>query len=293
MITFDKETHRYFDGDKELIPVTHLMAKHGLAPDYSGVSRAILDRKAGRGTLIHKEIEEWIKTGEYGFTKEVEEFAKYLRKNEITATGSEEIVFNDICAGTADLFLQDQCGRRRWIADIKTTAKIHWDAVSWQLSIYNALSGLNADIFAVFHFDANGDLDVKEIKPKPKDEVERLFQCERDGVIFTPNTPAVIDQASLAELSEIEAIIQRAETEKKSAEEQARALKDAILRAMQQNGVRSVEGNGIKITLIDECEKKQIDTTRLKKDLPEIAEQYTKTVKTAAYLRVTIKEGNE
>ena len=33
MIRFDKTEHRYYDDEKELISVSALMRKHGLAPD--------------------------------------------------------------------------------------------------------------------------------------------------------------------------------------------------------------------------------------------------------------------
>ena len=48
MIRFDAEKHEYFDGEKRLISVTQLLRKHGLAPDYSGVSDAVLNAKAER-----------------------------------------------------------------------------------------------------------------------------------------------------------------------------------------------------------------------------------------------------
>lgn len=289
MIRFEKETHQYFDGDIELISVTRLMSKHGLAPDYSGVSRAVLERKAARGTVVHEEIEAYIKTGEIGFTNEVAAFVEYIKENGIMPSGSEVIVYNDICAGTVDLFLVDANGKK-WIADIKTTERIHEDAVSWQLSIYNALSEQDADVFAVFHFNADGRLTVRELKPKPKEEVERLFQCEREGKMFLPATPMIIDDARLAELSEIEMIIKQADAQKKIAEEQASLIKASILRAMEQNGIHTFEQNGIRLTVVAGGEKPQLDTARLKEEMPEVAKQYTKKVKTAPYLRVTIKE---
>lgn len=290
MIRFEKETHQYFDNDIELISVTRLMAKHGLAPDYSGVSRAVLGRKAARGTLIHEEIEAWIKRGEIGFTEEVASFVEYVKDNFIIPSGSEVIVYNDICAGTVDLFMIDAYGKR-WIADIKTTERIHEDAVAWQLSIYNALSDRDADIFAVFHFDREGRLTVRELKPKPKEEVERLFQCEREGRPFVPNVPYIIEDALLEELSDFEMIIKQADAQKKAAEEQAKAIKDAILRAMEQNGISTFEQNGIRLTVVAGGEKTQLDTARLKDEMPDVAKKYAKKVKTAPYLRVTIKEG--
>lgn len=291
MIRFEEETHRYFDGDKELISVTLLMAKHGLAPDYSGVPEAVLRAKAERGSLIHKEIEDYIKMGEIGFTPECELFADYIRITKTQVTGSETIVHNDICAGTVDLFLIDADGHS-WIADIKTTAKIHWDAVSWQLSIYNALSGYTAKRFSVFYFDKNGDLNVKDIVPKSEDEVERLFDCEREGKMFFPKVPAIIGDADIAELAEIERVIAEAERMKKEAEAREKAIKEAIIKAMERNGITEpVDCGGLRITYVAPYEKNTIDSARLKKDLPEIAAEYMKTSTVSATIRIAVKDG--
>ena len=288
MIRFEEETHRYFDGEKELISVTRLMAKHGLAPDYSGVPESVLRAKAERGSLIHKEIETYIKTGEIGFTSECWEFADYIGETGTKVTGSEKIVHNDVCAGTVDLFLIDVNGNS-WIADIKTTAALHEDAISWQLSIYNALSGYTAKRFSVFHFNKDCELKVKDIVPKSKEEVERLFECERNGERFYPETPVIIEEARLAQLREFEAIIAEATARKKEAEEKANEIKAAIIRAMEESGVKSFESDGLKITYVAPYEKKGIDSERLKKEMPEIAEKYTKESTVKAAVRVTIK----
>ena len=293
MIRFEEETHRYFDGDKELISVTRLMAKHGLAPDYTGVPEAVLRAKAERGSLIHKEIEDYIKTGEIGFTPECGEFVDYIAKSGATVTGSEKIVHNDICAGTVDLFLIDSDGMS-WIADIKTTAKIHWESVAWQLSIYNALSGYTAKRFSVFYFDKDGLLDVKDIVPKAKDEVERLFDCEREGKMFFPTTPAIIGETEIAELAKIERVIAEAERTKKEAEAREKALKEAIIKAMEQNGITEpIDCGSLRITYVAPYEKKTVDSTRLKKDLPEIAAEYMKTSTVSATIRIAFKEDKQ
>jgi hypothetical protein len=67
MIEFREDTHEYFLDGRKLISVTQLMRKHGLAPSYDAVPSAVLKAKAERGTLIHKEIEKYIKYGEIGF----------------------------------------------------------------------------------------------------------------------------------------------------------------------------------------------------------------------------------
>lgn len=289
MIKFDEKTHRYFDGDKQLISVTQLMQKHGLSPDYSGVDLVVLRKKAERGSLIHKEIETYLKTGEVGFTKECSEFWLYIQSHGLTDIASEKIVYNDICAGTVDLILKNDNGDLI-IADIKTTATLHTDAVSWQLSIYNALYGWKAERAQAFHFDANGNLNVVNVPLRPYEEVEALFDAERGGGTFKPRADiAPIDTGALAALADFERIIAEAEARKKEAEAKRDEIKAALMAQMEEKGVKTFETELIRLTYVAPSTRATIDTARLKKELPEVAEQYTKTSETKASLRITIK----
>ena len=286
MIEFKKDTHQYFNGTKELISVTTLMRKHGLGPDYSMVKGDILEKKAERGTLIHAEIEAFNKRGEIGFTEEMAAYKRYIEENNIKCVGSETIVYNDIVAGTVDLFLQVQ--KKLVIADIKTTAVLHKEPVAWQLSIYNFLNGWQAEKAQVFHFDNDANLKVVDISFKPKEEIERLMQCERDGVIFQQKQ-ILIAENQLEVIRECEQIIAEAEHKKKAAEEEMAAIKGAIMKAMEQNGVKSFENDNIKMTYIEGGTRTTVDTAKLKKEKPEIVEEYEKSSKVKPSLRIKIK----
>lgn len=287
-IEFREDTHEYFLDGRKLISVTQLMRKHGLAPSYDAVPSEVLKAKAERGTLIHKEIEDYIKRKEFGFTNELENFVDHIKKHDVTPIASEFMVYNDLVAGTVDLVLTDGT-----IADIKTTATLHKEAVSWQLSIYAYLWNMNREIFlahkgAAYHFQADGTLKVVEIPLKPMAEVERLLDCERKGDIYKQDL-AVSDTA-LAELVEVESLIKSIEEQKKAAEAQAQELRASLMQAMEANGVTSFENESIKITYVAPTTRTAIDSAKLKKELPEIAEKYTKTSNVKASLRITLKE---
>lgn len=287
MIEFNEATHEYFNDGKKLISVTQLMRKHGLAPDYSMVNQAVLTAKAERGTLIHKEIEEFIKRKEIGFTSELTAFCEYIWKNNITVVQSETIAFNDIVAGTADLVLEDANGERI-IADIKTTATLHKESVSWQLSIYaKLLEQYGCTRGQAFHFDADGTLKVVEIPLKPIAEIERLLDCERNGVQFMSSLK--VSEIALSELYSLEAYIQHCEIQKKEAEERAKDLRQMLLDEMEKQAVKTYENDRIRITYIATQTRTSIDSARLKKDLPEIAEKYQKQTSVKASLKITLK----
>lgn len=291
MIEFREDTHEYILDGKKLISVTQLMRKHGLAPNYDAVNSEVLRAKAERGTLIHKEIENYIKHGEIGFTTELSEFIKYVTDNDLLPImASEEIVHNDIVAGTVDLYLPNNT-----IADIKTTATLHKEAISWQLSIYAYLFCFHPKLYnypvlkaQAYHFQADGSLKVVDIPLKPKAEAERLLECERNGEIYKQEL--TVPDAQLAELTEIETLIKHIEEQKKQAEAQAQELRAAIMEAMEENGVTSFENDNIKITYVAPTTRTAIDSTRLKKEMPEIAEKYAKTSQVKASLRITLKE---
>ena len=290
MIEFREADHKYYADGKHLISVTQLMRKHGLAPSYDGVPDEVLRAKAERGTLIHKELEDYVKNGEMGFTSELVEFINYINQHNIVPVESECIVYNDICAGTVDLFaLEDG---ELTIADYKTTATLHKEAVSWQLSIYAYLYSMKTCLYAwkakAYHFKADGTLNVVDIPLKPIAEIKRLLECERNGEIYKQDL--IVNETALAELVEVESLIKAIEEQKKEAEAQAQELRQALMQAMEKNGVTSFENENIKISYVAPTTRTSIDSAKLKKELPEIAEKYTKTSNVKASLRITLKE---
>lgn len=79
-------------------------------------------------------------------------------------------------------------------------------------------------------------------------------------------------------------------------ERQAKAIKvrQADLRAdlvdiMEDYGVKSWENDHFKVTYIGESQRKSIDSTRLKKEAPEVFEEFQKTSTVKPSVRVTVK----
>lgn len=291
-IEFREDTHEYFLDGRKLISVTQLMRKHGLAPNYDAVPSEVLKAKAERGTIIHKEIEQYIKHKEIGFTSELGAFIDHIHAHGVTPMASEFIVYNELVAGTVDLLSNDK--GENVIADYKTTATLHKEAVSWQLSIYAYLLYLRAGTMAhkgkAYHFNAEGALKVVDIPLKPFEEVERLMECERNGELYKQEL--TVNEKALAKLVEVESLIKEIEEQKKAAEEQATELRAALMQAMEANGVTSFENESIKITYVAPTTRTAIDSTKLKKEMPEIAEKYAKTSNVKASLRITLKEAN-
>ena len=285
-LVFDPQTHTYTLDGKDLISVTQLMKKHGLSPNYNGVDEEVLKASAVRGTLIHKEIENYIKKGEIGFTDECAEFVSYVRENNIAIMGSEVTFHNDIVAGTCDLIINSEKGYLI-VADIKTTSTLHKESVAWQLSLYAYLSGNKMmNHGQAFHFSKDG-LKVVDIELKPVEEVEKLLECERKGEIY--HQELVIEGFELAKFYEAEQIIVKAKEEQKRAEETQKEVYEAILKAMEEQGVKTYETDTMKITYVAPVKRVTLDTARLKKENPLMAKAYEKETETKASLRITLK----
>lgn len=290
---FKEDTHQYFLVDcatgevvKELISVTTLLKKHGLAPDYSGVPSATLEAAAEYGKLVHSEIEKYIKDGEIGFTSELQEFIEYCEKTGLKPIKSEFIVHNDIVAGTVDLAGEYP---DEWLAysDYKTTATLHKEAVRWQLSLYDYLGGNFADKLQAFHFAS--PLKVVDFEPIPLDEIEKLLECERNGEIYQPKQLTVADDL-LTQIAEAEAKVKNFELLKKEVEAQAEILRQQLIEAMRAQNIKSFENESLKITYIEPTTRETIDSKKLKAEMPEIAAKYTKTSKVKDSVRITLKE---
>jgi len=181
---FFEKDHEYWLGEldngefvkkKKLLSVTQLMQKYGVSPEYKGIDDKVLEMKANRGTLIHQELQEWAEKKEVGFTQELGQFIDWANKNNYTPLESEKIVYNDVVAGTIDTI--GMLGDKKIIADYKTTASYHEDAVSYQLSIYEYLLGEKIDELKCFWFK-NG-VKVKNVDRIPQTAIEYLMNKER------------------------------------------------------------------------------------------------------------------
>lgn len=292
---FNKADHTYTLDDKVLISVTQLMRKHGLAPSYEGIDEEVLRRKAERGSLIHEEIERYIKHGEIGFTSEQEDFARFVSELGITNMRSEEIVNDNLVAGTADLMAVKPSiygdYTAKVLVDYKTSVSVNKEAVRWQLSLYERLSGEHFDEFYVFHLLEDSEKSKYiPLEHIPAEEVEKLLQCEREGMIYQPRTLSVPSDL-LAAAQEAERAVKVAEATKKEAEARAVTIRQQLIEAMEAQGIKSFEtaDKSMLITYVEPTTRETIDSARLKKERPEVAAEYTKTSAIKASVRITVR----
>ena len=72
-------------------------------------------------------------------------------------------------------------------------------------------------------------------------------------------------------------------------ERQEKQLKYELTKAMEAYGVKSFENDQIKMVYVAPSTRSTIDSTRLKKDHPDLAKEYSRISNVSASVRITVK----
>ena len=105
IVDFEEKGHIYsVNGEIASISVTELLAKHGLAPDYSGISKAKLKESADNGKAVHKDLEDILNVAGYEpKTEQGKHFAEWVKENLDCGVGEQKLGYEYnglIIAGT-------------------------------------------------------------------------------------------------------------------------------------------------------------------------------------------------
>jgi hypothetical protein len=280
--TFRESDHTYWLEKKKIpISVTQLLKKHGLSPSYAGVSAEMLNAKAERGNLIHKEVEDFINNGEMGFTPEFYDFLKIVEELQLLEMQSEVIVNSDKLAGKADIMARRIVDGKKIkvLADVKTTAVAHKESVRWQLSLLEHLDGVDYDEFYLILLGENSKpIALERIT---KQEVERLLECENKG---EPYTACTLADELMKELQEVESEYQTAKNKREN-------LTERLLAEMEKQKVITAETDLVRVTYTPTSSKSSFDQKAFAKAEPEMVAKFTKQVPVKASVRITLKEG--
>lgn len=286
MLEFNEQEHKYTLDGKELISVTQLLVKHNLAPDIKNfVSPEVLKEKSTRGSLLHEEIENYIKTKEEGISPMFEAFKAICEKLNVKPIRSEQRVNNDIVAGTYDLVLRDNETGECYLCDFKTGTSVNLNVVKWQLSLYEYLIGYTFKKLLVLHWN-DGMFKIKECDRVDYKEIERLLQCERDGMLYeTPKYELQGVESELLAVQEYENALKSL----KELEKRCKEAKERIKQVMKENNLHIVENGNVKITYT-EYTSTTFDKDKLLQEHPEFA-TYTKETKSNK-LTITVKNND-
>lgn len=292
-VRFDEEQHRYFLGEKELSGITGTLIKKAFPDTYKGIPDAVLAKAAERGSVVHQNLElfDTICNSDVNIMPsvlpEVKDYNEMLISYGLHHVDSEYLVTdNENFASAIDKVLADDEGNI-YLADIKTTATLHYDNVSLQLSIY-----------AKWFEEQNPDLKVKEIvcmwfkngqskfQPLPRvadyqiDDLINAYLADDTDYQYKVEVP---EQFSALE-QEYRLITARMDALKIKQDD----VKEQIMKMMEANKQKSIKTNIGSYSYVAATTKKTFDTKLFKDTEPEHYEYYLKETTTKPSIRIKL-----
>ena len=119
-----------------------------------------------------------------------------------------------------------------------------------------------------------------------RDDCEFLRDTDEttDGAVTNPNVDTF-----LQEQSDTLSKIINFEIQKKSIEEEDKKLRDALKVAMEKYNIKNFTNERVKLTYIAPTTRTTIDSKKLKVELPDIANKYSKTSNVSATVKIEVK----
>lgn len=292
-VRFDEEHHRYFLGEKELSGITGTLIKKAFPDTYKGIPDAVLAKAAERGSVVHQNLElfDTICNSDINIMPsvlpEVKDYNEMLISYGLHHVDSEYLVTdNENFASAIDKVLADNEGNI-YLADIKTTATLHYDNVSLQLSIY-----------AKWFEEQNPDLKVKEIvcmwfkngqskfQPLPRvsdEQIDELINAYLAADRDYQYKVEVPEQFSALE-QEYRLITARMDALKIKQDD----VKEQIMKMMEANKQKSIKTNIGSYSYVESTTKRTLDTKLFKEKYPNAYERLTKVSISKPSIRIKL-----
>lgn len=301
-VVFNEEQHTYTLGDKQLSGITTIIKRLVFPDMYKGISQAVLNKAAERGTRIHNLIQMWV----MGIlsNEDIAELQCFL--DAFTATtlithASEYLVSdNESVASSIDLVCLDAEGNFV-LCDIKTTSVLHTEYLQWQLSIYAYLfehqnPGLQVASLKAIHIRDN-KCEIVDVERLQDEYVEALLNAYRSGAETFDNPlnklPEGLD-ALLKAYAENEEFLSYIGAVKAQYDEKKKALQQSIADSLRSQKLDKVETPVAKVTIGKDSVTKKFDLkafmeSQQYKDSPKVYDAFIKESTTAGRITITLR----
>lgn len=292
-VTFIEESHQYFIGKKELKGVTGTLIKKAFPDTYKNIPESVLMKAAERGGLIHNTFETFCSIFDADLkqypnpTEELLAFHSMLVAYDLHYVASEYLVTDgENFASAIDGIFADNEGNI-YLVDYKTTATLHYDNVSLQLSIY-----------AKWFEEQNPDLKVKEIvcmwfkngqskfQPLPRvadwqiDDLINAYLADDAEYQYKVEVP---EQFSALE-QEYRLVSARMDALKIKQDD----LKEQMMKMMEANKQKSIKTNIGSYSYVESTTKRTLDMKLFKEKYPNAYEKLTKVSISKPSIRIKL-----
>lgn len=293
-VNFIEDTHKYFLGDKELRGITGTLISKAFPNTYKDIPESVLRKAAERGSVVHQtfelfntvfgsDINQWV--GER--TPELLAFNDMLTTYGLRHVESEYMVTDgeNFASAIDGVFADGEDGI--YIVDYKTTAKLHYDNVSLQLSIYAKwFERLNPSLKVkriVCMWFKNGQSKFQPLPRVSDEKIDELIKAYLDEdsdykyVVDVPEEFSSVEQEYSLLTARIDALKLRQDE-----------LKQQMMQMMEKDGKKSIKTDTGSYTFIPASTKKTFDTKLFKDTEPEHYEHYLKETETKAQIRIKL-----
>lgn len=183
MLEYIDEEHLYLYNGIIIPSVSEILHKYIFKDKYKDIPESILKTKAEYGSTLHKAIEDLENFKEYKTTSiyqelSIEQYLDLKLKHKMIVLKQEEIVcYKGIYAGRFDIIAS--VNGELSLIDIKTTAELDLEYLSWQLSLYELAYGKKFKKLYALWLPRKNIGKLVEIPRKSKKQIiDLLKRCE-------------------------------------------------------------------------------------------------------------------
>lgn len=289
-VLFNSEEHSYthaITGDT-LVGITSTLLKHIKPDKYKDIPAATLAKAAERGHAVHTEVELYHTLDITPTSPEATAWVKIYNEEGLNFLASEYLITDGVQFASAIDIVFQASENSVHLADVKTTATFDKDLVSWQLSIYAYLFGVQCPEVSVdklYGIHLRGDkAKLIELPMKSKEEVEKLIIAynsdlpyeEEAGEVPT-DIAKIIDTLTTAqgEVNEWQAVVDK--------------CREQLSEYMQTSKIKTLDTDSVKITQIAESTRTSFDSKKFKEEHADLYNSYIKKTTTKPTLKITLK----
>ena len=244
-VVFDQEKHTYRLEDILLEGVTTLLRNQLFQNKYDDIPKEILEKAAKRGTLIHEQCELVDALGIDPVILEAKNYKLLKEEHGLKPIANEYLISDELAfASSVDVIFDGESENddEVYLADIKTTAKLDIDWLSWQLSIYAYMFEMQNPHLRVKKLYAiwlrNEVKELKEVQRIDNDTIQKLFDCEMKGEPFISSEIPLPDSRQIIPVE----VFERAQTiisldgKIKQLTEEKKRISEELYQYMEETG---------------------------------------------------------
>ena len=300
-VVFHEETHIYSLNGKKLQGITGMIERQLFPHKLDNIPESVLKKAAELGSAIHKACQMYDEIGIEDQMPQVAVYKKLLDKefpNSQVIANEYIVTDGEYFASPIDKVIQITENTVA-IVDVKTTYELDKEYVSWQTSIYKYLfekqnPGIKVGGLLALWLPKNenqlGKAGFFFVDDKGSDAVVALMEAEKNGEQYVAAVTkteeehhVILAENAINEMLEAERLMGHYKNIYEKYKQEA-------LDAMLKYGVKSFDSEKVKMTLVPGGKSMRFDSTRFKKERPDLYAKYLKESETKDSIRVTVRE---